>query len=155
VQVADVEIGKSTFSAKASPDARAMFLTGISVDDAITMIRDKAGRLCSDPSELRCYFDCFDEDGSGLLDSTEMAETLLSWGIPFEEALLKQVSGCSVAAGTTVCPLCLTRRSHKFEFNMQVIDRFDPDHDGELGFFNFTALVSGEDDGTSFESRTT
>jgi hypothetical protein len=40
---------------------------------------------------------------------------------------------------------------------MQVIDRFDPDHVGELDFVNFTALVSGsgEDDGTSFESPTT
>eukprot|EP01043_Picozoa_sp_COSAG02_P027730 COSAG02_NODE_1648_length_11502_cov_30.464439_5_plen_1094_part_00 len=71
-------------------------ITGISVDDAITMIRDKVrGRLRSGPSELRRTFQFFDRDGSGYVDFKEMAETLkLSCGIQFEDALLKQVSGC-------------------------------------------------------------
>merc|ERR1711871_469543 len=105
-------------------------ITGISVDDAVIMIRDKVrGRLRSGPSELRRTFQFFDRDGSGYVDFKEMAETLrLSCGIQFEESLLKQV-----------------------------INRFDPDNVGELDFVNFTALVSGssEDDGTSFESPTT
>jgi Ca2+-binding EF-hand superfamily protein len=68
-------------------------ITGISVDDAITMIRDKVrGRLRSGPSELRRTFQFFDRDGSGYVDFEEMAVTLkLSCGIQFEESLLKQV----------------------------------------------------------------
>jgi len=104
-------------------------ITGISVDDAITMIRDKVrGRLRSGPSELRRTFQFFDRDGSGSVDFEEMAVTLkLSCGIQFEESLLKQV-----------------------------IAKFDPEDFGELDFTQFTAMVSGsgENDGTSFESPT-
>ena len=91
-------------------------ISGMSVDDAITMIRDKVrGRLRSGPSELRRTFQLFDRDGSGAVDFGQLAETLrLSCGIQFEEQLLKEV-----------------------------IARFDPQSAGHLDFVNFTALVSG------------
>ena len=84
-------------------------ITGISVDDAITMIRDKVrGRLRSGPSELRRTFQFFDRDGSGYVDFEEMAGTLeLSCGIKFEDVLLKQVSVFSVTTDHSHLPTVL------------------------------------------------
>eukprot|EP01049_Picozoa_sp_SAG25_P006567 SAG25_NODE_499_length_7388_cov_11.651393_9_plen_185_part_00 len=54
---------------------------GVSVDDAITLIRDKVrGRLASGPSEMRRAFQFFDRDGSGSVDVGELEVTLRHYG---------------------------------------------------------------------------
>eukprot|EP01048_Picozoa_sp_COSAG05_P004034 COSAG05_NODE_203_length_14207_cov_24.645379_11_plen_952_part_00 len=74
-------------------DASIGTVKGLSVDQAMELIRDKIrGRLPSGPSELRRTFQFFDTDGSGSISLGEFREALqLKCGLKFEPSLLKQI----------------------------------------------------------------
>ena len=81
-------------------------IKGISVDEAIVMIRDKVrGRLPSGPSELRRTFQFFDRDGSGQIDFEEMEVTLrVQCGLKFEDSLLQAIIARFDPDGVGPCP---------------------------------------------------
>eukprot|EP01050_Picozoa_sp_SAG11_P005034 SAG11_NODE_339_length_10506_cov_12.368588_3_plen_246_part_00 len=100
-------------------------ISGISIDKAITLIRDKIQqKLEGGPAGLRRAFQYFDTDGSGGIDLGEFREALrMRTMLVFQEALL-----------------------------VDIFNTFDSDSSGVINYRKFCEMVmgSGARDGTSF-----